>query len=65
MKRMKRQSVWRSRAYVLSVLVFAVSFIASLASTTSVIAEAAKFKIETAEITTKNAINFFDLDASI
>ena len=55
MKRMKRQSVWRSRAYVLSVLVFAVSFIASLASTTSVIAEAAKFKIKAAEITTMSA----------
>ena len=55
MKRMKRQSVWRSRAYVLSVLVFAVSFITSLASTTSVIAEAAKFKIKAAEITTMSA----------
>lgn len=55
MKRMKRQSVWRSRAYVLSVLVFAVSFIASLASTASVIAEAAKFKIKAAEITTMSA----------
>ena len=55
MKRMKRQSVWRSRAYVLSVLVFAVSFIASLASTTSVIAEAAKFKIKAAEITAMSA----------
>ncbi len=55
MKRMKRQSVWRSRAYVLSVLVFTVSFITSLASTTSVIAEAAKFKIKAAEITTMSA----------
>lgn len=51
MKRMKRQSVWRSRAYVLSVLVFAVSFIASLAPSIATFAAESIFTVKEAIIT--------------
>ncbi len=51
MKRMKRQSVWRSRAYVLSVLVFAASLIASLAPSIAAFAAGSIFAVKSAEIT--------------